>query len=87
MSVVHMINNNTSGCKNCMVLIRILVLHGMLNNVNITAKYVDTKSNYLADHLSRLRLDLFRKEGGNSFEKDPTPVPQELWPMWKIWLD
>ena len=32
-SVVHMVNNSSSSCKNCMVLIRIITLHSLLNNV------------------------------------------------------
>ena len=36
MSVVQMINNNTSKCKNCMVLIRVLVLMSLTDNVSKT---------------------------------------------------
>ena len=32
-SVVSMVNSTSSSCKNCMVLIRILVLHSMVHNV------------------------------------------------------
>ena len=34
---VDMINSNTSSCKRCMVLIRILVLQGLIHNVKINA--------------------------------------------------
>ena len=40
MSVVYMVNNTTSKCKNCMVLIRILVLQSMIQNVRVTVKHV-----------------------------------------------
>ena len=39
-SVVHMINNTSSSCSNCMVLIRIIVLYSLIYNVRIFAKYV-----------------------------------------------
>ena len=86
LSVVHMINKNTSGCKNCMVLIRLIVLHGLLHNVKITAKHISTKDNFLADHLSRLRVGTFKKLTNNNFEKTRCEIPQILWPMSKIWL-
>ena len=35
MSVVHMLNTHSSSCKNCMILIRILVLTQMIHNVRI----------------------------------------------------
>ena len=41
-SVLGMINHTTSSCRNCMVLIRILVLKCMVENLRIFSKYVDT---------------------------------------------
>ena len=52
MAVVHMVNNMASSCKHCMNIIRLLVLNGLLYNRRIFVKYIDMKSNYLADHLS-----------------------------------
>ena len=49
MSVVHMINNTTSKCKNCMKLIRLIILKGMKHNVKINAKHVAGKSNRYSD--------------------------------------
>ena len=54
MAVVHMINKMTSGSKHCMKLIRVLVLNGLQFNRRLSAKFVDTKSNGIADSLSRL---------------------------------
>ena len=34
-AVVHMINNSAAKCKNCMALIRIIVLEGMIRNTRI----------------------------------------------------
>ena len=39
-SVVDMINFTTTSCKNCMVLIRIIVLKGLVENVRVFAKHV-----------------------------------------------
>ena len=60
-SVVHMINSSTSSCRNCMTLIRRITLHSLLFNVRIFAKYIDTKSNYIADSLSRNQMARFWK--------------------------
>ena len=90
MSVVHMINNNSSKCKNCMVLIRIIVLKALIHNVKITAKHVQGTSNIFADLLSRLRYDLFRKEARKRnaiFNNKPDSIPEMLWPMENIWLN
>ena len=46
-----MINNSTSSCKNCMVLIRIITAESILRNVRIFAKHVSTKNNGKADAL------------------------------------
>ena len=37
-AVVHMINNSSSRCKNCIVLIRLIVLEGLLHNVRVFIK-------------------------------------------------
>ena len=42
-AVVNMINNASSKCKNCMVLIRMIVLEGLVCNTGVFAKYVRSK--------------------------------------------
>ena len=59
-----MINNSSSKCKNCMVLIRILTAESILRNSRIFAKHVGTKNNGKGDALSR--LDMSRFLGGLS---------------------
>ena len=59
--VVAMINNGSSSCKHCMVLIRLLTLNGLQFNRRVFAKYVIGKSNKLSDSLSRLKIKLFKK--------------------------
>ena len=87
--VKSMLNFMTSGCKNCMILIRILVLQQMLHNVRIYGKYVTSAANDQADDLSRMRINKFKTEArkrGKILDKIATPVPAEIWPMEKVWL-
>ena len=86
LSVVHMINTNTSSCPQCLKLVRVIVMESMLQNCRVFAKHVSTKANYLADCLSRLKLVSFLKRGRGRFEKHPTPIPDQLWPMTRLWL-
>ena len=87
MSVVHMITITTSACKNCMALIRILVLHCLIHNVRIYTKHVTSGNNFLADLLSRQRIQQFLILGNGKFEQENTPVPDMLWPMEELWIN
>ena len=87
-SVVDMINVTSTSCKNCMVLIRIIVLKGLLENVRVFAKHVKGVNNGLADSLSRLKMEKFHslcKEEDREFDSSQTPVPDMIWPPHKIW--
>ena len=84
-AVVHMINNSTSICRNCMVLIRFIVLEGLVNNTRIYARYVNTKDNGKAAAISRLQWKRFRQLGPLMDDK-PKEIPKILWPMKNIWL-
>ena len=86
-SVVYMLNRSTSSCKNCLVLIRIIVLESLRNNARVFANYVNTKSNTLADSLSRLNLKKFVKLARKHFELERSPIPAALWPMEKLWIN
>ena len=87
MSVVSMINNTSSKCKNCMVLIRVIVLQGLLHNVKISARHVPGVNNQISDSLSRKNMEKFKRLTAHSnFSEAPTRIPVELWPMSKIWL-
>ena len=85
-SAVHMINNSSSKCRNCMVLIRIITAHSLMNNVRVFARHVRTQANGIADSLSRLQFRRFRWLAPNmdDFSMD---IPQEVWPLEKIWKD
>ena len=43
-SVVEMINNLTSNCKNCVVLIRMITLNGLRFNRRVKVKYINQKT-------------------------------------------
>ena len=90
MSVVQMVNNNSSNCKNCMVLIRIIVINCLTHNVKLHVNHVAGKNNIYADWLSRLEYKKFRQHArkiGRSFSNSPTQVSEDLWPMEKLWLN
>ena len=89
-SVVSMINNTSSSCKNCMTLIRKMVLVCMDLNVRIFAKYVRTAENKLADALSRFQNCRFWREveaDGRQMEETMTDILTCIWPVEKIWID
>ena len=83
-SVVQMVNNTTSACPNCMYLIRKMVLKCLIENVRVYAKYIKSKDNTASDCLSRLKIDQFLQLK-NNWDRVQTPVPQELWPISKVW--
>lgn len=84
MAVVHMVNNLSSSCRNCMFLLQILVLNRLQFNRRIAAVYVSTKDNFLSDSLSRLQFKHFRKLGSqmNDF---PEKLNESIWPVSKLW--
>ena len=84
--VVAMINNTTSSCPNCLILIRELVLHSLCPNVRVFVKYVPSKQNKQADYLSRLRISDFKAITPNH-DEEPTEVPSTIWPMLKMWCN
>ena len=84
-SIVHMINKTTSSCSNCLNLIRKLVLHSLKLNVWVFAKYITSRNNKNADLLSRMKIASFR-ERNPQCDDCPTAVPEEIWPMSKVWL-
>ena len=88
-SVVYMINSSSSKCKNCMVLIRLIVLKCLLHNVRLTAAHVQGVLNKSADLLSRLKYKEFKrysKQQGKNFNNHPDELPPELWPMSNVWV-
>ena len=86
--VVSMINNTTSGCKFCMVLIRHLMLKCMQANLCMFARHVSGIRNILSDSLSCLDLRRFRRHAREinwSLEEYPTDSAEDLWPLSRFW--
>ena len=86
-AVVQMVNNQTSKCPNCMVLIRKLVLDSLKNNRRVFVRYVFSKANFLADSLSHMKLKLFRKLTPATINQLPDKPTELLWPLSKVWQD
>ena len=61
-------------------------VRSMVSKVRIYARQVGTKDKGKADAWSRLDLNRFRRLGGNCMNDQPSVIPEELWPISKIWL-
>ena len=81
-----MINASSAKNKNSMVLIRLMTLKGLQHNVRIFAKYVESGANYLADHLSRGRIQRFLELAPKTVHRTPVSVPRAIWPIDRIWV-
>lgn len=86
-SVVHMLNKNSSSCRQCMILIRILVLASMEYNCRIFGKWISTHENLLADSLSRNDMGKFWRLAPKNTKQEKEPLPHCLWPIPKTWWD
>ena len=75
-NVRYWINANSAPDKNSKVLMRI---------TRVLARYITSKDNIFADHVSCGRLRQFRKESKGIYEDQPTPIPEIIWPMTKVW--
>ena len=87
-SVVEMINQTSTSCKNCMVLIRMIVLKGLIENVRVFARHVEGVKNTLADSLSRDKVEHFKElcaARGKTINDIPDELPEVMWPMERIW--
>ena len=87
-SVCFMINTNSSKCKNCMHLLKLLILEGLKNNLRFVAEHVKGTDNFFADFLSRQQVDAFfkrAKKEGMDFRKRTPCTTDKIWPISKIW--
>ena len=85
-AVVHMVNNTSSSCPNCLYLIRVLVLNGLIFNRRLSVRYVPTKLNARSDALSRLQFDRFFRLSPQSRNVKPEKLSNLIWPPEKIWI-
>ena len=87
-SVVGMLNKSSSGCKYCMMLIRKITLRSLNYNFRIFRKHVKGTDNFLADNLSRMRINLFKKQVKKAkriISPNPSLLKSELWPLSAFW--
>ena len=88
-SVVFMVNNQSSKCRNCMIFIRIITMHCMSHNTRVYAKHVRTHLNKRADDLSRLKVSAFKETCQNmGLDIDPYPsvIPEVLCDIKSLWI-
>jgi hypothetical protein len=76
-SVVHIINNNTSKNKNIMSILRRLVIICMKYNIYVKSEHIPGKLNFIADYLSRSQVPKARLLAPYLAEKG-TQIPSRL---------
>ena len=84
-AVMHMVNNLTSSCMQCMKLLRILALQGIRNGRRVKVAFSKSKNNVLADALSRLDFARFWHNAPKTMHPTPCEMRVMLWPIEKIW--
>ena len=86
-SVVNMINNSSTICCNCMVLLRMLISWCMFFNCRVFAHWVKGSTNQWADLLSRQKISQFRQlPQCSQIDQWPEKLPDELWSVSKLWM-
>ena len=85
-SVMNMVNNYSSGCMKCMKLLQILAFDGIKYNRRVFVKHVRSKSNVLADTLSRMKFRKFWRKAPEGMSQFPDPIPKAIWPIDKVWF-
>ena len=79
MSLVHILNNQTSHCTVTMHLLRRLVVKMLTHNIHISACHLSSQENLLCDFLSRNKV-LQAKAQAPWLTADPVFIPQEFQP-------
>jgi len=77
-AVVSILNNSTSKSKRVMILVRWFTLHCLQLNLSFKGRYIQGSRNVLADALSRLHLQHFKRLAPEA-APHPTTVPESLW--------
>ena len=88
-SIVYMINRQSSKCKNCMVLIRMITFQGLISNTRIYARHIKTTENGRADALSRnkeARFFSLSRDSNVEPDKFPQRIPEILSDISRIWI-
>ena len=74
MSVMHIVNSQSSRCPRVMHLVRLFVLECLRYNISFRAVHVPGASNEIADALSRFQAHHFREVAPHA-EAQMTPLP------------
>ena len=86
-SAVRMINRQSSRCRNCMKLIRVITRESLIHNSRVYAKHVKGVDNGISDSLSRMNFKKFRelteKKGMTDMKLED--LPEEIFPPNKVW--
>ena len=85
-AVVQMINKLTSTCPQCMKLIRLLTLDGILRNRRVFVQYIRSRDNILPDALLRFHMDRFWKFAPRNMQLLPDTIHTDIWPVEKVWF-
>ena len=88
-AVVHMINNMSSSCKNCMQLLQKIIKDTLVNNYHVFALYVCSEDNDIADALSRSQFNRFWnicKKQNKTMDRTPSIIPADIWPPEDFWI-
>lgn len=80
-ALVYVINKQSCKDKNLMFFVRKLVLVCLQNNILFKTKHVRGVCNTLADSLSRLQVDTFKRLAPVHMEHEPTDIPLHLQPQ------
>lgn len=87
-AVIGMLRSGTSTNRQCMHMLRHLVLFAMSHNVYFEAVYVRSEDNIICDLLSRNRISealMHAHSVGRCLERDPVPLPINGSPsLWRI---
>ena len=84
-SVIYMVNNLTSGCLQCMKLLRLLTLSNLKSDRGVFVRHIEGRKNSLSDALSRQNLTKFFNLAPPTINKYPDNITDQLWPLTKIW--
>ena len=80
-SVVHIINKQTTKDKGLLMLLRQLVLTCLRYNILFKARHIAGSKNILADSLSCLQVEKFKRVSHGRMDQSPTPVLLQLQPQ------
>lgn len=84
-ALVHVINKQSCQVKSLMLFVRKLVAICLKYNILFRAKHIPGVSSTLADCLSRLQVQNFRKLVPASMDPQPTAIPFHLQPQnWQV---